>query len=150
MNTEVVDKNRGGTVEEAVKRMEQTRPTPTQEENDRRAMGEDVEKHAEDGSPVQTTHPEPVSAEKQKEARAKSAEQQEQSKPTLTQEENDKHAMGEHIEEHEPDGSPEQDLKPDDRKREKTAQAKPGGAGYETRQARAKKPAAEEHKPAEQ
>ena len=109
-------------------------------------MGEDVEKHEEDGSPKQTTHPDPVSAEKQKEARAKSAEQQEQSKPTLTQEENDRHAMGEHIDEHQPDGSPEQDLKPDDRK--KTAQAKPGGAGYETRQARAKKPAAED-KPAE-
>jgi hypothetical protein len=135
------------TVEGAVKRMETTKPTPTQEENDKHAMGETVEKHEEDGSPEQIIHPEAQSAEKQKEARTKSAVEQEKFKPTLTQEENDKHAMGEVVETHEADGSPEQDAGAVDKK-ERDAKAKPGGgAHYETRAARARRAA--EEKPAE-
>jgi len=37
-------------MEEAVKRMEQSKPTPTQEENDRARLGEDVVQKADDGS----------------------------------------------------------------------------------------------------
>lgn len=144
--TSDVAKVRGGTFEEAVKRMEGTRPTPTQEENDKAAMGEHVEKHAPDGSPEEK-QPATVTAEEHKAARDKSVEQQANSKPTLTQEENDKHAEGETDVEHAPDGSPEQPP-PENvaAPKSRAATAKPGTA-YETRQVRARRTT--EEKPAD-
>lgn len=58
-------------------------------------------------------------------------------KPTPTQDENDRAARGEHITEHEPDGSPVEETSAltMDHQRVKQAQAKPGGAPYQTRQA---------------
>jgi hypothetical protein len=56
-------------------------------------------------------------------------------KPTPTQDENDRAALGEHIVEHEPDGSPEEeDSRPDPRgsTRERHMQAD-RGASYQTR-----------------
>lgn len=57
-------------------------------------------------------------------------------KPTPTQEENDRAALGEHILEHEPDGSPEVESSAPDihgRVKTKTQEAKKPGSGYETR-----------------
>jgi|SRR5580765_3442527 hypothetical protein len=54
-------------------------------------------------------------------------------KPTPTQEENDLAALGVHLLEHEPDGSPEQN-EPQTKQAEETKQAEAGGRGsYQTR-----------------
>jgi len=52
--------------DEAVKRMEGAKPTPTQEENDRARLGEDVAQKADDGSgpEVKLTWQREVSADK--------------------------------------------------------------------------------------
>ncbi len=61
-------------------------------------------------------------------------------KPTPTQEENDRAALGEHVLDKEPDGSPEVDqLIPDARgavphRKQETAKPQGSGRGYETRQ----------------
>jgi hypothetical protein len=52
-------------------------------------------------------------------------------KPTPTQEENDRAVLGEHIAEHEKDGSEEEPRFGE----QKQAEAKPAQAGYRTRQA---------------
>jgi hypothetical protein len=57
-------------------------------------------------------------------------------KPTPTQEELDRAAMGEHVIEKEHDGSEPLPPEPDPKKK-KQLEAKPAGAGYQTRQATA-------------
>jgi hypothetical protein len=52
-------------------------------------------------------------------------------KPTPTQQENDRAALGEHVAQHEPDGSEEEPRFGE----QKQAEAKPARAGYQTRQA---------------
>jgi len=71
------------------------------------------------------------------------AETPEAGKPTPTQEENDLAAMGVHLPEHEPDGSPEQDpnylsQNPLDRQRKQSEAKRPATqpGGYQTRQSR--------------
>jgi hypothetical protein len=63
-------------------------------------------------------------------------------KPTPTQEENDRAALGEHILEHEPDGAEldENIMSVDMDHQRRQSQAKPGGAPYQTRQATPAKP----------
>ena len=82
-----------------------------------------------------------VIAEQRQAREQRMAEAPEGGKPTPTQEENDLAAMGVHIPEHEPDGSPVQDPTgtPLD-KHNKQSTAKPGTAGYQTRAAQPAKP----------
>src|SRR5262245_43749032 len=86
-----------------------SKPTPTQEENDRFALGEHIIEHEKDGSPEQVMAP--VSKEDLKKAsdksRAEGAAKLAAGKPTLTQEENDRAKLeGVTVgEEHEDDGS---------------------------------------------
>jgi hypothetical protein len=69
-NQEAREKNNA----EAIERMEKTKPTPTQEENDKAAAGIVVETHEYDGSPPQGQTPEEAVAAakyyKQDEAKA--------------------------------------------------------------------------------
>lgn len=63
-----------------------------------------------------------------------------QGRPTPTQEENDRAKLGEHITEHEPDGSPEDPAGGSPSQKEKVASPQSGGshsAGYRTRQSQA-------------
>ena len=53
-NQEAIEKNNA----DAIERMEKTKPTPTQEENDKAAAGISVEAHEYDGSPPQGQTPE--------------------------------------------------------------------------------------------
>ena len=66
------------------------------------------------------------------------------SKPTPTQEENDKAAMGEHVMDKEHDGSELQNSPPEEQqppealhKKQKQVEAKPASGGYQTRHATA-------------
>jgi hypothetical protein len=72
----------------------------------------------------------------QEAAREKDVADPSGSKPTPTQEENDRFALGEHVVEHEPDGSPVEGQAPDPQhKTTKQQEAqKPSGSGYQTRQ----------------
>jgi hypothetical protein len=117
----------------------QGKPTPTQEENDRAALGQAVvgAKHEADGSKVD----EAVALLTGKELRAKAAEQfaeRTKGKPTPTQDEIDKAAMGEAVVggEHEADGA---NLDEANVGATRAMEAKPGG-GYQTRQATAQSP----------
>jgi hypothetical protein len=75
----------------------------------------------------------------------KAAAPQADSKPTPTQDENDSAAMGEHVMDKEPDGSPEEESpmvaqqKRDEARKEKTkskqSEARPAQSGYQTRAA---------------
>jgi hypothetical protein len=71
----------------------------------------------------------------------KEAQERLKGKPTPTQEENDRAKLGEHITEHEDDGSgpePHADQNAESRRRQtgeaKTSEASRPGAGYQTRQ----------------
>jgi hypothetical protein len=86
----------------------------------------------------------------EKEERA--AAPQADSKPTPTQDENDSAAMGDHVMNKEPDGSPEEDspamqLQKQEEARKaaksKSAEARPAQAGYQTRAAQP------QHRPAQ-
>lgn len=84
-----------------------------------------------------------VIAEQRQAREARMAETPEAGKPTPTQEENDLAAMGVHLPEHEPDGSPEQDpnylsQNPLDRQRKQSEAKRPATqpGGYQTRQSR--------------
>jgi len=88
-----------------------------------------------------------VIAEQRQAREARMAETPEAGKPTPTQEENDLAAMGVHLPEHEPDGSPEQDpnylsQNPLDRQRKQSEAKRPATqpGGYQTRQSRPAEP----------
>jgi hypothetical protein len=86
-----------------------SKPTPTQDENDRFALGEHIFEHEKDGSPEQTVPA--VTKEDLKKAadksRADGIAKLATGKPTLTQEENDRAKMEGLVvgEKHEDDGS---------------------------------------------
>lgn len=83
----------------------------------------------------------------QRHAREQAAkEAPEAPKPTPTQEENDMAAMGVHLAEHEPDGSPEQDQNylsqsPHDRQHKQSEARKPANTGQYATRAATPKPA---------
>ena len=83
-----------------------------------------------------------VIAEQRQAREQRMAEAPEGGKPTPTQEENDLAAMGVHIPEHEPDGSPQQDpFAPQDKQHKQSEAKRPGqGGGYQTRTAQPAKP----------
>jgi len=94
----------------------------------------------------QKEHAKKVIAEQKQAREQRMADQPDEGKPTPTQEENDMAAMGVHIPEHEPDGSPVQDpFAPQDkatheRGKQKQVEGQRGGQ-YQTR--------AQQPKPAE-
>jgi hypothetical protein len=96
-----------------------------------------------------------VIAEQRQAREQRMADMPDAGKPTPTQEENDLAAMGVHLPEHEPDGSPEQDpntLHPDPLRqphqnqhqtRQSEARRPQGGGQYQTRSTQAKSADAE-------
>jgi hypothetical protein len=76
-------------------------------------------------------------AEQRAAAEQRMAEAPDAGKPTPTQEENDMAALGVHLPEHEPDGSPQQDpFAPQDKQTKQSEAKRPGAPGqYATRAA---------------
>ncbi len=81
-----------------------------------------------------------VVAEQRQAREAAAKEAPEAGKPTPTQEENDLAAMGVHVPEHEPDGSPEQDQSFPPKQTKQSEAKRPAPGGYQTRQSRPAEP----------
>jgi hypothetical protein len=80
--------------------------------------------------------------EEQRQKNFENAERMAKAKPTPTQEENDRARLGEDVAEKQDDGSGPEVVLTLQPKEQKQVEAKPAGAGYQTRQVQPKPPAA--------